>query len=108
LQGKKVCAFAGIAKPDSFKKTLLALGAHIISWDIFPDHHRYRLQELKNIRNNMSKNSADLIITTEKDGMRLQEFTEFLSEIYLLRIELEIVPDEMSLKNFILGKLERQ
>lgn len=107
LQGKKVCAFAGIAQPDSFKKTLLAIGVQIISWDIFPDHHRYRLQELKNIRTNMSKNGADLIITTEKDGMRLQEFTEFLSEIYLLRIALEIVPDEKSFKNFILGKLEK-
>lgn len=105
LQGKKVCAFAGIAQPESFKKTLLSLGVQVISWDIFPDHHRYCLQELKNVRHNMSKNNADIIMTTEKDGMRLQEFTEFLNEIYLLRIELEIVPDENSLKNFLLGKL---
>jgi tetraacyldisaccharide 4'-kinase len=108
FKGKKVCAFAGIAKPNSFKKALIEIGAQIISFDIFPDHHRYSLQELKNIRNNFLKNNADLLITTEKDGMRLQEFTEFLNEIYLLRIELEIIPDENSLKNFILSKLGRE
>jgi len=108
LQGKKVCAFAGIARPDSFKKLILAAGAQIISFDIFPDHHRYSQKELDNIRNNFLKNKADLLITTEKDGMRLQEFTEFLNGIYLLRIELEIISAGDSLKNFILEKLGKK
>lgn len=107
LKGKKICAFAGIAKPDSFKKVISATGAQIMSFDIFPDHHRYSLQELKNIRNNFFKIKADYLITTEKDGMRLQEFTEFLDDIYLIRIELEIVPDPESLEKFILGELGR-
>ncbi len=107
LKDKNVCAFAGIAQPDSFKKTIKAAGAQIISFDIFPDHHRYSPKELKNIRSNFSKSNADLLITTEKDGMRLQEFTEFLNDIYLLRVELAMVPNENSLKNFILGKLEK-
>jgi tetraacyldisaccharide 4'-kinase len=108
LRDKKVCAFAGIAQPDSFKKAILATGAQIISFDIFSDHHCYSPKELENIRHNFLKNNAELLITTEKDGMRLQEFTNFLSKIYLLRIELEIVPDGSSLKNFILGKLEKK
>jgi len=108
LKGKKVCAFAGIAKPDSFKNAILAAGAQIMSFDIFPDHHRYNSKELENIRNNFLKSNADLLITTEKDGMRLQEFAYFLKDIYLLRIKLEIVPDEDSLKNFILERLERK
>jgi len=107
LQGKKVCAFAGIARPDSFKKLILAAGAQIMSFDIFPDHHRYSQKELADIRNNFLKNNADLLITTEKDGMRLQEFTEFLKGIYLLRIELEIISAGDSLKNFILEKLKK-
>jgi tetraacyldisaccharide 4'-kinase len=105
LQGKKVCAFAGIARPDSFKKIILAAGAQIISFDIFPDHHRYSQKELADICNNFLKNNADLLMTTEKDGMRLQEYTEFLRGIYLLRIELEIISAGDSLKNFILAKL---
>ncbi len=105
LKGKKVYAFAGIAKPDSFKKAINATGAQLVAFDIFPDHHRFSPKELKTVRHNFLKSNADFLVTTEKDGMRLQEFTEFLNDIYLLRIELAIVPDENSLKNFILGKL---
>lgn len=105
LKGKKVCAFAGIAKPDSFKNALLAAGAQIISYDIFSDHHLYSSQELENIHRNFLKNNADLLITTEKDGMRLLQFPEFLSDLYLLRIELKMVPGGKSLQKFILEKL---
>jgi tetraacyldisaccharide 4'-kinase len=105
LKGKKICAFAGIAKPDSFKKSILAAEAQIISFDIFPDHHRYNKNELNRIHNNFLNSDADLLITTEKDGMRLWEFTEFLPLIYLMRMALEIVPDKKPLENFILEKL---
>jgi tetraacyldisaccharide 4'-kinase len=105
LKDKKVCAFAGIAKPDSFKKALEAAGAQIMSCDIFSDHHRYSTGELESIRRNFLKTKSDLLITTEKDGMRLQEFPEFLNDVYLLRIELALVPDGSSLEKFILEKI---
>jgi tetraacyldisaccharide 4'-kinase len=105
LQGKKVCAFSGIARPDSFEKAIRDAGAEITSLEIFPDHHRYSQKELESIRGNSAKSGADLILTTEKDGMRLQESAEFLKDIYLLRIKLEFIPDGNSLKNFILGKI---
>jgi tetraacyldisaccharide 4'-kinase len=105
LKGKKIYAFAGIAQPDSFEKSILASGAQITFFDIFPDHHRYDHHELKRIRNNFSRSGADLILTTEKDGMRLQEFTDFLPMIYLLRVVMKIVPDQESLEKYILEKL---
>lgn len=107
LKGKKVCAFTGIAKPDSFNNAILTAGAQIMFFDLFPDHHRFTKKELEHIRGNFLKNGADFLITTEKDGMRLQEFPEFLKEIYLLRIKLEMVPDENALKNFILEKMKK-
>lgn len=108
LKDKKVCAFAGIARPDSFQSAIKQAGAKLVSFDIFSDHHRYSPEELKKIRNNFLRNNADLLITTEKDGMRLTEFPEFLAGIYLLRVKLAIIPDENALKNFILGKLENR
>jgi tetraacyldisaccharide 4'-kinase len=107
LKGKKVCAFVGIARPDSFKKVIKATGAQIISFDIFPDHYHYSPQELENIRHNFLRTNADLLLTTEKDGMRLQEFPEFLNDIYLLRIELEMISNGDSLQKFILEKLRK-
>jgi tetraacyldisaccharide 4'-kinase len=105
LKGKKVCAFCGIAKPDSFKKSLLAAECHILSLDTFPDHHNYSLAELEIIKNKFYNYEADLIITTQKDGMRLQNFAEFLSIIYMMRIEMEITSSRESFDNFILDRL---
>jgi tetraacyldisaccharide 4'-kinase len=105
LEGKKICAFAGIGEPSSFKKSILAAGAQIMSFDIFPDHHRYSRSEVKKINDHFFQSGADLLLTTEKDGMRLQEYAEFLRTIYLLRIAMEIVPDRKSLENYILEKI---
>ena len=105
LSGKKVCAFCGIAKPDSFKKSLLTAQAQILSWDTFPDHHNYSLDELEIIKTKFYNYEADIIITTQKDGMRLQNFPEFLSMIYLLRIEMEVTPSRELFDKFILDRL---
>jgi len=105
LAGKKVCVFCGIAKPDSFKKNLLAAGAQVLSFDIFPDHHRYNKNELEKIKTRFIDCRADFLISTQKDGMRIQEFSEFLKIIYMLRIELEIIPSGESFKEFILDRL---
>ncbi len=79
--------------------------AHILSLDTFPDHHNYSRDELEMIKDKFYNYKADLIITTEKDGMRLQNFTEFLSLIYMMRIEMEITPSRTSFENFILNRL---
>jgi tetraacyldisaccharide 4'-kinase len=108
LNGKKICAFSGIAQPDSFQKTILAEGARILSFDIFPDHYEYNRNDILKIHNNFLKSGADFLITTEKDAMRLHSFPEFLETLYLLRIEMEIVPDTKSFENFILEKLKNR
>jgi tetraacyldisaccharide 4'-kinase len=105
LQGKKVCAFCGIANPDSFRKTLSDARAQVLSFDIFPDHHHYSQDELEKIKAKFIDCRADFLISTQKDGARLQECPEFLTMIYMLRIELEIVPSIESLKKFILDRL---
>jgi tetraacyldisaccharide 4'-kinase len=105
LAGKKVCAFCGIAKPDSFKKTLLAEGAQVLSFDIFPDHHLYNKNELEKIKDRFIDCRADFLISTQKDGARLQEFPEFLNMIYMLRINMEIIPSTQAFKKFILERL---
>jgi tetraacyldisaccharide 4'-kinase len=105
LAGKRVCAFCGIAKPDSFENTLLAAGAQVLSFDIFPDHHRYNKNELEIIKTRFIDCRADFLISTQKDGTRLQEFPEFLTMVYMLRIELEIIPSGESFKKFILNRL---
>jgi tetraacyldisaccharide 4'-kinase len=105
LAGKKVCAFCGIAKPESFKKSLLAAQTDILSFDAFPDHHNYTRAEIEIIKSKFNNYKADIIITTQKDGMRLQIFEDFLNLIYMMRIEMEITPSRELFDNFILDRL---
>jgi tetraacyldisaccharide 4'-kinase len=68
--GQKVVAFAGIGLPDKFKVTLEALGAQIIRWHAFADHHVFSLDELRALQAEAAQENAQLV-TTEKDFVRL-------------------------------------
>ncbi|MEA1935460.1 MAG: tetraacyldisaccharide 4'-kinase [Thermodesulfobacteriota bacterium] len=104
LSGKKVCAFAGIAKPESFKETLKSLGGEMVAFITFPDHHRYTTGDLKKIKRTTSDCSAEITVTTEKDGIKLIDFPEFFRDIFLLRIEMEIVNRSTEFEDMILSE----
>jgi tetraacyldisaccharide 4'-kinase len=94
LRGVKVCAFAGIGSPESFRQSLTALGAEVVAFRAFPDHHSYTLPDLEALRRQAGESGVGRIVTTEKDGIRLADFPDFLSEIFLLRIGMHITPAE--------------
>ncbi|HPK54273.1 MAG TPA: tetraacyldisaccharide 4'-kinase, partial [Smithellaceae bacterium] len=106
FRGKSVCAFCGIARPASFKKSLLDAGMHILSFIDFPDHYAYKSDDLEAIQKHFSAQNADYWMTTEKDAMRLEGHPDFLKMIWTLRMEMEIQPSTPSFEDFILSRLE--
>jgi len=68
--GKKVVAFAGIGLPEKFKATLKEIGAEIVAFESFPDHHVYHAIDLKTLQTTAFKSRAALL-TTEKDLARI-------------------------------------
>lgn len=70
IAGKKVIAIAGIANPQSFFKSLASLDADVVRTVSFPDHHDYTHTDINGIR--ALAKEAQLIITTEKDGVKLK------------------------------------
>lgn len=105
LQGKKIFAFCGIARPDSFKKSLRSSGALISSFEIFPDHHRYGKNDLKEIMSGFIACGADYLVTTEKDAMRLLLHPDFLKNVTVLRMEMEIKPSVQSFERFMMEQI---
>lgn len=61
-----VCAFAGIGRPEKFKKSLLKAGFHVCQFGIFQDHHAYTEEDLLPY---IHPNTITL--TTEKDFVRV-------------------------------------
>jgi tetraacyldisaccharide 4'-kinase len=66
-----VLAFAGIAEPERLAETLAGHGATVRDLVAFPDHHAYELRDLVAIGRRARAVGADLVVTTEKDGVRL-------------------------------------
>lgn len=66
-----VVAFCGIGKPQGFRHTLERTGFQLSHFHIFPDHWRYRENDLQELRSILKTTGADYLITTEKDAARL-------------------------------------
>ena len=70
LRGRRVCALSSVGNPLAFERTLQRLGADLVAAVRFPDHHRYRQEELRALADGPAR-AADWIVTTEKDAVRL-------------------------------------
>lgn len=94
LHGKKIYAFTGIAAPEKFRNTLEQLGAKIIKFLAFPDHYFYKHADVRTIAEEAKAMNSEMVITTEKDGVKLLIFQDFYREIAILRVGLRMDPDE--------------
>jgi tetraacyldisaccharide 4'-kinase len=92
LRGSKVLAFSGIARPASFTSLLRSLGAVIAEEVTYPDHYDYNKSDLADIFQKAADEKANMIITTEKDAIRLKKLRP--DGIWALRIELTVVERE--------------
>ncbi|KKL81402.1 hypothetical protein LCGC14_1995120 [marine sediment metagenome] len=90
LAGEKVFAFSGIGEPAAFVDTLERSGAEVVGQKVFRDHHRFDLPDMKRVQEQASIVKAQLIVTTEKDIMRIKHFkcNEF-DNFHYVGIELE-------------------
>ncbi|MCM8799016.1 MAG: tetraacyldisaccharide 4'-kinase, partial [Candidatus Omnitrophica bacterium] len=100
LKGKELCIFSGIASPDSFKSTVEKLGGKIKLVFEFLDHYPYRKSDLVNICARCVEEKVSILITTEKDAVRLINFIKEIGKefpslnIFSLEVELELGRDK--------------
>ena len=106
IRGKKICAFAGIGNPGTFKKTLAALGTDLAVFIAFPDHHRYTQADVSLISERARQCGAEMIVTTEKDRIKLEAFDVFLNGVCALRIEMDFLSAREDFEKLILEKLK--
>ncbi len=85
LQDKHVVAFAGIARPHKFYRTLQQLNCVIKEMVAYPDHHIFSAHDMARLRSKAKEQHAQLVTTT-KDYVRLpaslrEEVTEVPVEV---------------------------
>jgi tetraacyldisaccharide 4'-kinase len=86
LEGESVVAFAGIARPEKFFETLRGMGARILAAHSFPDHHTYRPRVMRRLLND-ARASGAMLVTTEKDAVRLP--SAMRREVVTVQVRLE-------------------
>ena len=91
LKGKKVASISAIANPASFNAFLSELGGNIVEEVHFADHHRYRQQELIDFINKAKTAGAEVIMTTEKDAVRMPRLDRRDLPILFLRVQIDIL-----------------
>lgn len=90
LDGKWVGAISAIAVPESFERSLAALGAKVEIKRRFSDHHRFNRRDVDDFMQRCVERDMEIIVTTEKDAVRFPHPTEINVPIYFLRIEVQI------------------
>jgi tetraacyldisaccharide 4'-kinase len=68
--GARLVAFAGIGRPAKFFATLRGLGADLIETCAFPDHHPFRVREIRALRHAADR-ARSRLVTTAKDIVRV-------------------------------------
>ena len=63
---------AGIARPERFAADVASSGVEVVGRAFFPDHHRFHSDELADVAVRARAAHADAILTTAKDGIRLE------------------------------------
>ena len=71
LRGRRIVAFAGIARPERFARMLRELHAATEEFIAFPDHHVYSPADADRLASRLRETGADALLTTEKDLARL-------------------------------------
>jgi tetraacyldisaccharide 4'-kinase len=91
LQSQRVAAFCGIGNPDGFRRTLEPLCGAIAGFRRFPDHHNYKAAEVAELTIWARSLNVDLVLTTQKDLVKLRAATLGGVPLRALRIGLEIL-----------------
>lgn len=105
IKGKRVVLLSSIGDPAYFEETVKGLDADIVEHIKFPDHHNYGKGDVEYILRRCSERSFDLVLTTEKDIVKLSRLGLYLGSytVLVLAIKLEII----SGKELLVDRLNR-
>ena len=107
VAGKKVLALSGIAQPERFVSLLKEVGIKPSCFLKFPDHFDYPRSSVKKIVGVYNRHAADMIITTEKDSVKLQGLKDLHNiPVYYLKIDLKI--EDGFYKNILMSLADSQ
>lgn len=105
LKNRKALLFSGIAKNEAFRETVNEFGVKVLGHLEFMDHYRYKRADFLRIRNKADELGADLILTTEKDWVKLDRTFAWKTDLAVIGIRIEF-EDSESFRQFLKSKIQ--
>jgi len=105
LKTSKVFVFSGIAKNEEFFKTVKKITGDVIDRVVFDDHHKYAEEDFRLIAGKSKKCSADYLVTTEKDYVKIAGKIQSTMDIVVVGIRVSFKQDEMKFADYIKEKV---
>jgi len=91
LREAYVGVFCGIASPRGFEQLILRMSGEMRFRRRFLDHYRYEVEELDRLFLQAKNAGADIMVTTEKDAVRIPLGYKPIIPLYYVRMEIEII-----------------
>ena len=85
---KKAAVMCGIGNPRAFVDDLRQIGLQITSENFFADHYDYTQKDIENVQQAAQNTGAEIILTTEKDAVRLDNLKIAGMPIYAAVLEM--------------------
>jgi len=99
LRGQTVAAFCGLGNPAAFRRTLDDLGANVVEFRTYPDHHNYTRADVDALQEWAAKFPADAVIAiSQKDQVKLQLAELGNHPVWSVRIGLQFRTGEAEFK----------
>jgi tetraacyldisaccharide 4'-kinase len=90
LHRRNVGAFCGLGNPAAFRATVQKLGANLVDFRTYPDHHAYSADDVEALRQWARGLPEDtLLLTTQKDLVKLRADQLGSRALWAVRIHLE-------------------
>jgi tetraacyldisaccharide 4'-kinase len=99
LAGRRVLAVSGVARPAPLYASLRDWEAELVHVLEYPDHHPYDVATWKQISH--AAKDADLVVTTEKDLVKLDRFPFERNKLVALRLGVTVDPAETLLEHVV-------
>jgi tetraacyldisaccharide 4'-kinase len=109
MEGTRAVLFAAVGNPRAFVTTVQSMGVEVVGQRFWPDHHRYTPRDLRALRRAGRFPPYDLLITTEKDAVKLASLRGVdPAGIAVVRVAIDFVANSGTILDSVLEKVMRR
>lgn len=107
LNEKSVFLFSGIARNDEFRRTVESFGCRVAGCCAYPDHYMYSQEDLKDIDEKAVRSCAEIILTTEKDWVKVSTQQKFSIPCGIIGIDVRMGSHGERLQDWLVTEVGR-